>query len=79
MASTTSVAVSPEVRDALRELASERGDTMDSLLRRLLRDEKARRMGLALAQRRAAMTAEQITGEQSLLNASSSAVHRAIR
>jgi predicted transcriptional regulator len=78
MTSSTSVAVSPEVRDALRELARERGDTMDSLLRRLLRDEKARRIGVALEQRRAEMTGAAVADEQALLNGSLSAVNRAI-
>jgi hypothetical protein len=44
MASTTTIAIAPATRDALRGLAAERGDTMDSLIVRLLRDERARRM-----------------------------------
>ena len=67
MASTTTIAISPEARDALRGLAAERGDTMDSLIKRLLREERARRFGAALAQRRAEMSAEEVTNEQALI------------
>ena len=67
MPSTTTIAISPEVRDALRGLAAERGDTMDSLIKRLLRNEQARRFGAALAQRRLEMSAEEVGLEQALL------------
>ena len=67
MASTTTIAISPEARDALKGLAAERGDTMDSLIKRLLRDERARRFGAALAERRAEMNADEIAMEQALI------------
>jgi hypothetical protein len=79
MASTTTIAVSPETRDALRVLAAEQGDTMDSLIKRLLRDERARRMGAALAERRSSMSASELATERSLLAGSSTAVSRAQR
>jgi hypothetical protein len=74
MASTTTIAISPEARDALRGLAAERGDTMDSLIKRLLRDERARRMGAALAERRSQMSVEDIDSERALI-AGSAAAH----
>ncbi|MEQ1698477.1 MAG: hypothetical protein ABMA25_00110 [Ilumatobacteraceae bacterium] len=77
MASTTTVAVSPATRDALRALAEEGGDTMDSLIRRLLRDERARRMGAALAERRAMMSLVEVDEERSLV--AGSAAHHARR
>ncbi len=79
MASTTSIAISPEARDALRGLAAERGDTMDSLIKRLLRDERARRMGAALAERRSQMSAEEVELEQAMIASSTTAVSRAVR
>ena len=79
MASTTTIAISPETRDALRGLAAERGDTMDSLITRLLRDERARRMGAALADRRLEMTSGELDDERALIAASTTAVARAIR
>jgi hypothetical protein len=79
MASTTTIAISPEARDALRGLAQERGDTMDSLIKRLLRDERARRFGAALADRRAQMSAEDIALEQSLIAGSAALEPNAIR
>jgi hypothetical protein len=78
MASTTTIAISPATRDALRGLAAEQGDTMDSLLRRLLRNERARRMGLALAERRAQMSTDEVLAEQALLAGSATAVTRAV-
>jgi hypothetical protein len=78
MASTTTIAISPEARDALRHLAAERGDTMDSLIKRLLRDERARRIGAALAERRVQMSADERDDERALIVGSSSAVARAI-
>jgi hypothetical protein len=74
MASTTTIAIAPATRDALRGLAAERGDTMDSLIVRLLRDERARRMGAALAERRAQMTSDEIADEQGLLAGSATVV-----
>lgn len=50
---------------------------MDSLIRRLLRDERARRMGAALAERRAAMSHDEIDEERSLV--AGSAAHHALR
>lgn len=79
MASTTTIAISPEARDALRHLAAERGDTMDSLVKRLIRDERARRMGAALAERRTQMSTEEIDVERSVIAGSSSAVADALR
>jgi hypothetical protein len=79
MASTTTIAVSPETRDALRGLAAEHGDSMDSLIKRLLRDERARRMGAALAERRAQMASADIAAERALVAASGAAVTRALR
>ncbi len=73
MASTTTIAVSPETREALRGLAAERGDTMDSLLKRLLREERARRFGVALAERRDALTDEEVAEEQALVAGSAAA------
>jgi hypothetical protein len=74
MASTTTIAIAPETRDALRGLAAERGDTMDSLITRLLRDERARRMGASLAERRSQMTADEVADEQALIAGSAAAV-----
>jgi hypothetical protein len=74
MASTTTIAISPEARDALRGLAAERGDTMDSLIKRLLRDERARRMGAALAERRSQMSDADVNSERALI-AGSAVVH----
>lgn len=74
MASTTTIAISPATRDALRGLAAERGDTMDSLLVRLLRDERARRMGAALAERRSEMTADEVASERALIAGSAAVV-----
>lgn len=74
MASTTTIAIAPATRDALRGLAAERGDTMDSLIVRLLRDERARRMGAALADRRAQMTADEVAIERALIAGSATAV-----
>ena len=79
MASTTTIAISPEARDALRGLARERGDTMDSLIKRLLRDERARRFGSALADRRAQMSTEDIALERSLIAGSAALEPNAIR
>ncbi len=79
MASTTTIAISPETRDALRGLAAERGDTMDSLIKRLLRDERARRFGVALAERRAAMSPDEVSLEQGIIAGSSLAVDDARR
>lgn len=79
MASTTSIAISPEARDALRGLAAERGDTMDSLIKRLLRDERARRMGAALAERRSQMSITEVADEQALIAGSAIASADAIR
>jgi hypothetical protein len=79
MASTTTIAISPETRDALRGLAAERGDTMDSLINRLLRNERARRMGAALAERRSQMSPDEIEMEHSLIAGSSAVVARAVR
>jgi hypothetical protein len=79
MASTTTIAISPEVRDALRGLAAERGDTMDSLIKRLLRDERARQLGAALAERRSQMSADEIDCERDVIAGSMTAVARAIR
>lgn len=78
MASTTTIAISPEARDALRGLAAERGDTMDSLIKRLLRDERARRMGAALAERRAQMSSDEVATEQALIAGGSTAVAHAV-
>jgi hypothetical protein len=78
MASTTTIGISPETRDALRSLAAERGDTMDSLIKRLLRDERARRMGAALAERRSEMTAADVDNERALIAGSTTAVSRAL-
>jgi hypothetical protein len=55
-------------------LAAERGDRMDSLITRLLRDERARRMGAALAERRAQMTADEVAEEQALIAGSAAVV-----
>ena len=74
MASTTTIAIAPATRDALRGLAAERGDTMDSLIVRLLRDERARRMGAALGERRAQMTADEVADEQALIAGSAAVV-----
>lgn len=79
MASTTTIAISPEARDALRGLAAERGDTMDSLIKRLLRDERARRMGAALTERRDQMTSEDLDSERALIASSPTAVAHARR
>ncbi len=79
MASTTSIAVSPEARDALRILAAERGDTMDSLIKRLLRAERARRMGAALAERRSLMTDVDVESERALVAGSATAAADAFR
>lgn len=78
MASTTTIAISPEAREALRGLAAEHGDTMDSLIKRLLRDERARRMGAALAERRAQMSATEIEHEQQLIAGAAAAVAHAV-
>jgi hypothetical protein len=78
MASTTTIAIAPATRDALRGLAAERGDTMDSLIVRLLRDERARRMGAALAERRAQMTADEVADEVALITGSVAVVAREI-
>ena len=51
---------------------------MDSLIKRLLRDERARRMGAGLAERRAQMTADALADERALVAGASSAVARAI-
>jgi hypothetical protein len=67
MASNTTIAISPETRDSLRGLAAERNDTMDSLIKRLLRDERARRFGAALAERRVEMSADEVTVEQRVI------------
>lgn len=45
----TSVRVASTTRDAVRELADEDGVTMDEAIRRLVRAERQRRMGVALA------------------------------
>ena len=50
---------------------------MDSLIRRLLRDERARRMGAALAERRATMSPAELDDERSLV--AGSAVQHARR
>jgi hypothetical protein len=78
MPSTTTIAISPEARDALRGLAAERGDTMDSLIKRLLRDERARRIGAALAERRSQMSALEVEMERSLITGSTVAVTHAV-
>jgi predicted transcriptional regulator len=78
MASTTTIAISPETRDRLRDLAAERGDTMDALIRRLMRNEQARRMGAALAERRAGMSSTEIEAERTLLAGSAAAVANAL-
>ncbi len=78
MASTTTIAISPETRQALRGLAAEGGDTMDSLIKRLLRDERARRMGAALAERRSEMRANEVENERALIAGSATAVARAL-
>ena len=77
MASTTTIAISPEARDALRSLAAEGGDTMDSLIKRLLRDERARRMGAALHERRTLMNREDIEMERAQIAGSTATVARA--
>jgi hypothetical protein len=79
MASTTTIAIAPSTRDALRGLAAERGDTMDSLIVRLLRDERARRMGAALADRRAQMAGDEIAIERALIASSATTVAHEIR
>ncbi len=78
MASTTTIAISPEARNALRSLAAERGDTMDSLIKRLLRDERARRMGAALAERRSQMGPNEVDTERVLIAGSATSVAHAI-
>ena len=50
MRESTTIRVSPETRDALRDLAEGDGITLDTELARLLRAERQRRMGAALAQ-----------------------------
>jgi hypothetical protein len=50
---------------------------MDSLVNRLVRDERARRMGTALAERRAHMTAADADNERALI-AGSTAVAPAV-
>ena len=57
-------------------LAAEGGDTMDSLIQRLLRDERARRFGAALAERRRIMTPAEIDHERTLI--AGAAVSRAL-
>ena len=79
MASTTTIAISPEAREALRDLAAEHGDTMDSLIKRLLRDERARRIGAALAERRAQMSTDELEREQQMIAGASTAVAHAVR
>jgi hypothetical protein len=78
MASTTTIAISPETRDALRGLAAERGDTMDTLIRRLLRDERARRIGAALAGRRSEMTVAEVEAERAIIAGSAPAATHAL-
>jgi predicted DNA-binding protein len=74
MASTTTIAVSPEARESLKALAQETGDTMDSLIKRLVRAEQARRFGVALAERRDFMTSEEVASERALIGGSSTVV-----
>ena len=49
MRESTTIRVSTSTRDALRELADRDGVTLDEELGRLLRAERQRRMGAALA------------------------------
>jgi hypothetical protein len=49
MRDSTTIRVSPATRDALRALAERDGVTLDEELARLLRAERQRRMGIALA------------------------------
>jgi hypothetical protein len=78
MASTTTIAVSPETRDALRLLAAHGGDTMDSLIRRMIRNERARLLGASLAERHSSMSGAEAADERHLLAGSATAVARAL-
>lgn len=49
MRDSTTIRVSPGHRDALRQLADVDGTTLDDELGRILRAERQRRMGTALA------------------------------
>ena len=49
MQDSTTVRLARETRDALKDLAAADGVTMDEALRRLVRGERQRRMGDALA------------------------------
>jgi predicted transcriptional regulator len=49
MRDSTTIRVSPATRDGLRELAETDGLTLGEVLTRLLRAERQRRMGQALA------------------------------
>jgi predicted transcriptional regulator len=49
MRNSTTIRVSPTTRDALRDLAAVDGVTLDEELTQLLRSERQRRMGRALA------------------------------
>jgi hypothetical protein len=51
---------------------------MDSLIKRLLRDERARRIGAALAERRSQMSALEVEMERSLITGSTVAVTHAV-
>jgi hypothetical protein len=59
--------------------AAERDETMDSLIKRLLRDERARRMGAALAERRTQMSVDSIETKRALIAGSTSAANHALR
>ena len=49
MRESTTIRVAPSTRDALRRLADSDGVNMDEAIARLLRAERQRRMGAALA------------------------------
>ncbi len=51
---------------------------MDSLIKRLLRAERARRMGAALAERRSEMRADEVENERALIAGSVTAVARSL-
>ena len=68
MRETTTIRVAPTTRAALRQLAEADGITADEELVRLLRAERQRRMGVALA-------ARELTGEdEAWLDASATTV-----
>ncbi len=50
MRESTTIRVATETRDGLRRLAEAEGETLDEALARLVRAERQRRMGEALAQ-----------------------------